>query len=177
MEECCTCLICGTQSWIITEENIRCSKCGKSYRVFEDSMAKDLVRLINDKKPVSTPNDTVSELEIIKAQLSLSAEREERYRKALEEIAKPDHWENSATTERRMIARTALDEGKDIDDALKGGKDDPILGCQSTPVTREELAEEIRKIGMAIVVEQISKPPSDVMAGLLLSKYKIERKP
>ena len=53
----------------------------------------------------------IDENEELKAQLSLSTEREEIYRKALEEITKLN---TEGVTKASIIARTALDEGKEV---------------------------------------------------------------
>ena len=50
------------------------------------------------------------EIECLRSQLSLSTEREERYRKALEEITKLN---TEGVTKASIIARTALNEGKE----------------------------------------------------------------
>ena len=56
-------------------------------------------------------NDAVNVIYELNTQLALAAEREERYRKALEEITKLN---TEGVTEASIIARTALDEGKEV---------------------------------------------------------------
>ena len=51
----------------------------------------------------------IDEIEDLKSQLSLSLKREERYRKALEDIVK-----SPGSQFHRDIARTALDEGEEV---------------------------------------------------------------
>ena len=55
--------------------------------------------------------DMVRHIEYLNSQLSLSTEREERYRKALEEIVKLN---TEGVTKASIIARAALDEGKEV---------------------------------------------------------------
>lgn len=48
MEEVCTCKGCGSQSWLISKERMYCTKCKKTYKFFEDTLAVSLVNLTND---------------------------------------------------------------------------------------------------------------------------------
>ena len=47
MEKVATCN-CGCQSWQIMEFKIKCSKCGKEYKFYEDDPAHILINLVND---------------------------------------------------------------------------------------------------------------------------------
>jgi hypothetical protein len=47
MEKVATCK-CGCQSWQIMEFKIKCSKCGKEYKFYEDNPAHSLINLVND---------------------------------------------------------------------------------------------------------------------------------
>lgn len=47
MEECCTCRKCVSQSWVIYQDRIECSKCGKTYSFSVNAKAYELVNLTN----------------------------------------------------------------------------------------------------------------------------------
>lgn len=49
MDEVCTCVRCGNQSWIIGREYVRCSKCSNEYNVRGIVLGGSLVDVTNDE--------------------------------------------------------------------------------------------------------------------------------
>ena len=54
METVCTCISCKSQTWIIYQDRMECSKCGKTHKWplnctdAEATKAQDLINLTND---------------------------------------------------------------------------------------------------------------------------------
>ena len=49
MDEVCTCVACKSQSWIISRDYVRCTKCGREYHVLVVAQGDNLIDIINNQ--------------------------------------------------------------------------------------------------------------------------------